>query len=123
MAMGLGYWQMMRLIILPQALKITIPNIVNTYIGLFKDTSLLLIVGIFDFLKAIETARVDPQWAAPTISATGYAFAAIVYFIFCYGMALYARSMERRFRGRQEVRSTLMAISNLKPTRSRPTPP
>ena len=96
MAMGLGYWQMMRLIILPQALKVTIPNIVNTYIGLFKDTSLLLIVGIFDFLKAIETARIDPQWAAPTVSPTGYAFAAIVYFIFCYGMASYARAMERR---------------------------
>jgi general L-amino acid transport system permease protein len=96
MAMGLGYGQMMRLIILPQALKVTIPNIVNTYIGLFKDTSLLLIVGIFDFLKAIETARIDPQWAAPTTSPTGYAFAAIVYFIFCYGMALYARAMERR---------------------------
>ncbi|MCZ8261439.1 MAG: amino acid ABC transporter permease [Beijerinckiaceae bacterium] len=96
MAMGLGYWQMMRLIILPQALKVTIPNIVNTYIGLFKDTSLLLIVGIFDFLKAIETARIDPQWAAPTTSPTGYAFAAIVYFLFCYGMASYARAMERR---------------------------
>jgi general L-amino acid transport system permease protein len=96
MAMGLGYGQMMRLIILPQALKVTIPNIVNTYIGLFKDTSLLLIVGIFDFLKAIETARIDPQWAAPTVSPTGYAFAAIVYFIFCYGMALYARATERR---------------------------
>ncbi|MCA1999727.1 MAG: amino acid ABC transporter permease [Hyphomicrobiales bacterium] len=96
MAVGLGYWQMMRLIILPQALKVTIPNIVNTYIGLFKDTSLLLIVGIFDFLKAIETARIDPQWAAPTVSATGYAFAAIVYFIFCYGMASYARATERR---------------------------
>lgn len=96
MAMGLGYWQMMRLIILPQALKVTIPNIVNTYIGLFKDTSLLLIVGIFDFLKAIETARIDPQWAAPTTSTTGYAFAAIIYFLFCYGMASYARAMERR---------------------------
>jgi general L-amino acid transport system permease protein len=96
MAMGLGYWQMMRLIILPQALKVTIPNIVNTYIGLFKDTSLLLIVGIFDFLKAIETARIDPQWAAPTVSPTGYAFAAIVYFFFCYGMAEYSRSVERR---------------------------
>ncbi|OYU49281.1 MAG: amino acid ABC transporter permease [Rhizobiales bacterium PAR1] len=96
MAMGLGYWQMMRLIILPQALKVTIPNIVNTYIGLFKDTSLLLIVGIFDFLKAIETARIDPQWAAPTTSPTGYAFAAIVYFMFCYGMASYARMTERR---------------------------
>lgn len=96
MAMGLGYWQMMRLIILPQALKVTIPNIVNTYIGLFKDTSLLLIVGIFDFLKAIETARIDPQWAAPTTSPTGYAFAAIVYFLFCYGMASYARATEKR---------------------------
>ncbi|CAN1520150.1 HisM ABC-type amino acid transport system, permease component [Rhabdaerophilaceae bacterium] len=96
MAVGLGYWQMMRLIVLPQALKITIPNIVNTYIGLFKDTSLLLIVGIFDFLKAIETARIDPQWAAPTVSSTGYAFAAIVYFVFCYGMARYARAMEQR---------------------------
>jgi len=96
MAMGLGYWQMMRLIVLPQALKVTIPNIVNTYIGLFKDTSLLLIVGIFDFLKAIETARIDPQWAAPTVSPTGYAFAAIVYWLFCYGMASYARATERR---------------------------
>jgi general L-amino acid transport system permease protein len=81
---------------LPQALKVTIPNIVNTYIGLFKDTSLLLIVGIFDFLKAIETARIDPQWAAPNTSPTGYAFAAIVYFIFCYGMARYAKAMEVR---------------------------
>ncbi len=96
MAVGLGYWQMMRLIILPQALKVTIPNIVNNYIGLFKDTSLLLIVGIFDFLKAIETARIDPQWAAPTTSATGYAFAALVYFAFCYSMGRYARFMERR---------------------------
>lgn len=96
MAMGLGYWQMMRLIVLPQALKVTIPNIVNTYIGLFKDTSLLLIVGIFDFLKAIETARIDPQWAAPTVSPTGYAFAAIIYWLFCYGMASYARATERR---------------------------
>lgn len=96
MAMGLGYWQMMRLIILPQALKVTIPNIVSTYIGLFKDTSLLLIVGIFDFLKAIEVSRIDPQWAAPTVSATGYAFAALVYFLFCYGMSTYARATERR---------------------------
>ena len=96
MAMGLNYPQMMRLIILPQALKVAIPNIVNTYIGLLKDTSLLLIVGIFDFLKAIETARIDPIWAAPTTSPTGYAYAAVVYFMMCYGMARYARNMERR---------------------------
>src|SRR4029077_1616947 len=82
MAVGLRYWQMMRLIILPQALKITIPNIVNTYIGLFKDTTLVSIVGLFDLLKAIEASRVDPKWAAPTTSTTGYAVAAIVYFIF-----------------------------------------
>ncbi len=65
MAVGLRYWQMMRLIILPQALKITIPNIVNTYIGLFKDTTLVFIVGIFDLLRTIEVARIDPKWATP----------------------------------------------------------
>jgi general L-amino acid transport system permease protein len=96
MAIGLGYWQMMRLIILPQALKITIPNIVNTYIGLFKDTTLVYIVGIFDLLRTIEVARIDPKWAAPTVSSTGYAVAAIFYFIFCYGMSLYARATEAR---------------------------
>jgi len=96
MAMGLGYWQMMRLIILPQALKVTIPNIVNTYIGLFKDTTLVVVVGLFDFLKTIEAARIDPKWAAPTISATGYMFAAIFYFICCYAMSRYAKATEER---------------------------
>jgi len=96
MAVGLGYWQMMYLIVLPQALKITIPNIVNTYIGLFKDTTLVVIVGIFDFLRTVEVSRIDPKWAAPTTSATGYAFAAIFYFIFCYGMARYSRFVETR---------------------------
>jgi general L-amino acid transport system permease protein len=96
MAVGLGYWQMMYLIVLPQALKITVPNIVNTYIGLFKDTTLVVIVGIFDFLRTVEVSRIDPKWAAPTTSATGYAFAAVFYFIFCYSMARYARSVEVR---------------------------
>jgi general L-amino acid transport system permease protein len=96
MAVGLGYWQMMRLIVLPQALKITIPNIVNTYIGLFKDTTLVFIVGIFDFLRTIEVARIDPKWATPVTSTTGYAVAAIFYLIFCYGMSRYARAMEAR---------------------------
>jgi general L-amino acid transport system permease protein len=96
MAVGLRYWQMMRLIILPQALKITIPNIVNTYIGLFKDTTLVFIVGIFDLLRTIEVARIDPKWAAPVTSTTGYAVAAIFYLIFCYGMSRYARAMEAR---------------------------
>ncbi len=96
MAVGLGYWQMMRLIILPQALKITIPNIVNTYIGLFKDTTLVFIVGIFDFLLTVEVARIDPKWATPVTSTTGYAVAAMFYLVFCYGMSRYARAMEIR---------------------------
>jgi general L-amino acid transport system permease protein len=96
MAVGLSYSQMMRLIVLPQALKVTIPNIVNTYIGLFKDTTLVFVVGIFDFLKAIEAARIDPVWATPVTSTTGYAFAAVVYFVFCYLMSAYARNMEAR---------------------------
>jgi general L-amino acid transport system permease protein len=101
MALGLGYWQAMRLIILPQALKVTIPNIVNTAIGLFKDTTLVFIVGIFDFLRTIESARIDPQWATPVTSTTGYAFAAIFYFVFCYAMSRYARFVEARLaRGR-----------------------
>jgi general L-amino acid transport system permease protein len=96
MAVGLTYRQMMQLIVLPQALKITIPNIVNTYIGLFKDTTLVFIVGIFDLLRTIEVARIDPKWAAPVTSTTGYAVAAIFYLAFCYGMSRYARAMEVR---------------------------
>ncbi len=96
MAVGLRYWQMMGLIVLPQALKITIPNIVNTYIGLFKDTTLVFIVGIFDFLRTVEVARIDPKWATPVTSTTGYAVAAIFYLIFCYAMSRYARAMEAR---------------------------
>jgi general L-amino acid transport system permease protein len=96
MAVGLGYVPMMRLIILPQALKVTIPNIVNTYIGLFKDTTLVFIVGIFDLLRTIEVARIDPKWAAPVTSTTGYAVAAIFYLVFCYAMSRYARATEAR---------------------------
>jgi general L-amino acid transport system permease protein len=96
MAVGLRYWQMMRLIVLPQALKVTIPNIVNTYIGLFKDTTLVFIVGIFDLLRTIEVARIDPKWATPVTSTTGYAVAAMFYLIFCYGMSRYAHAMEAR---------------------------
>ena len=96
MAIGLRYWQIMRLVILPQALRVTIPNIVNTYIGLFKDTTLVFIVGIFDLLRTIEIARIDPKWATPVTSTTGYAVAAIFYLVFCYGMSRYARATEAR---------------------------
>lgn len=103
-ALGLSYWQMMGLIILPQALRTTIPNIVNSYIALFKDTTLVFIVGIFDFLRTIEAARIDPKWATPVTSTTGYAFAAIVYFVFCFLMSRYAYDMERRLAAGPEQR-------------------
>jgi general L-amino acid transport system permease protein len=95
-ALGLTYWRMTALVILPQALRVTLPNIVNTYIGLFKDTTLVFIVGIFDFLRTIEAARGDPRWASPTIGVTGYAFAALFYFACCYAMSRYARRVEVR---------------------------
>lgn len=96
MAVGLNYPQRMRLIILPQALRVTIPNIVNNYIALFKDTTLVFIVGIFDLLRTIEVARIDPKWAAPVTSTTGYTVAAIFYLVCCYGMSRYARAVEAR---------------------------
>ncbi len=95
-ALGLTYWRIMGLVILPQALRVTLPNIVNTFIGLFKDTTLVFVVGIFDFLRTIEAARADPKWAAPNMTATGYAFAALFYFVCCYGMSRYARRVEAR---------------------------
>lgn len=95
-ALGLGYWRMTGLIILPQALKVTIPNIVNNTIALFKDTTLVFIVGIFDFLRTVEIARVDPHWATPVTSFTGYTFAALCYFLACYSMSRYARGIEHR---------------------------
>jgi general L-amino acid transport system permease protein len=75
---------------------VTIPNIVNSYIALFKDTTLVFFVGIFDFLKTVEVARADPKWATPVTSTTGYIFAAAIYFICCYAMSRYATGIEKR---------------------------
>ena len=97
-SMGLGYWQTMRLIILPQALALVIPGIVSNFISLFKDTSLVAIVGIFDFLRTVESAYNDPNWTSPTTSATGLITAAAFYWVFCFGMSRYAQSVERRLR-------------------------
>jgi general L-amino acid transport system permease protein len=96
MALGLNFWRMMRLVILPQALTLVIPGIVNTFIGLFKDTTLVSIVGLSDFLATVENAFKDAAWIGPTLAPTGYAFAAIFYFVFCFGMSRYQAFMERR---------------------------
>jgi general L-amino acid transport system permease protein len=96
MALGLGYWKMMGLIILPQALRHVIPGIVNNFISLFKDTTLVLIVSIFDLLGQIRAAFADPNWSTPSTLFTGFAFAGIIYFVFCFGMSRYSLFVERR---------------------------
>ena len=95
-ALGLNYIKATRLIILPQALKIVIPGIVNTFIGLFKDTTLVAIIGLIDFLAQVDTGMRDSTWLAPNVPYTGYLFVAAVFWIFCYGMSRYSRGVERR---------------------------
>lgn len=92
-ALGLGYWQKMRLIVLPQALTITIPAQVNTFIGAFKDTSLISIIGLFDPVLDTNTALNDPAWRLAYVE--GYLFIAALYFAFCYAMSLYSRRLEK----------------------------
>ncbi|HEY1943077.1 MAG TPA: amino acid ABC transporter permease [Roseiarcus sp.] len=96
MALGFGYWTMMRLVVLPQALTRVIPGLVNNVIGLFKDTTLVAVVGMTDFLAAMDNAFKDTAWSGPTILETGYVFAGLFYFVFCYGMSRYSSAMERR---------------------------
>jgi len=94
MAMGLGYWQMMRLIILPQALRIAIPGIVNNFISLAQDTTLVAIVGLYDFLNIVRAGSRDTKWLGTEIE--GYAFCALVYWIFCFAMSRYSMHLERK---------------------------
>src|SRR5215510_3747155 len=83
-------------LILPQALKLVIPGIVNTFIGLFKDTSLVLIIGLFDLLGIVQLNNADSKWFSPTTAMTGYVFAGFVFWIFCFGMSRYSQLIERR---------------------------
>ncbi len=95
-ALGLGYWKTMGLIVLPQALTNVIPGIVNNFIGLFKDTTLVQIVAILDLLGQVRSAFSDPNWSSPTTLYTGFAFAGIIYFLFCFAMSRYSLFLERR---------------------------
>jgi len=93
-ALGLNYWKSMALIILPQALKLVIPGIVNTFIALFKDTTLVLIIGLFDLLTTVEAGFKDVHWLGYALE--GYVFAALVYWIFCFSMSRYSQNLERK---------------------------
>ncbi|PKA39727.1 amino acid ABC transporter permease [Rhizobium sullae] len=94
-SLGLGYWQKMRLIVLPQAIKLVIPGIVNTFIGMFKDTSLVSIISMFDLLGIVRLNFTDANWASSVTPLTGLVFAGFVFWIFCFGMSRYSVFMER----------------------------
>ena len=93
-ALGMTYWKRMGLIVMPQALKMMIPGIVNTFISLFKDTTLVMIIGLFDLLGIVQAALSDSRWLG--FSIEGYVFAAFVFWIFCFSMSRYSQYLERK---------------------------
>ena len=95
-SMGLHYWSSMRLIILPQALKISIPGIVNTFIGLYKDTTLVIIIGLLDPLGIGRASLADTRWTG--LSSEVYLFVAIFFFISCFAMARYSLYLEKKLK-------------------------
>jgi general L-amino acid transport system permease protein len=95
-ALGLSWWKTTALIVMPQALRHVIPGLVNSFIGLFKDTSLVSIVALFDLLGQLRASFSDPTWATPTTLFTGFAFTGMIYFTFCFGMSRYSLFVENR---------------------------
>ena len=100
-ALGLSYWKTMALVVMPQALRHVIPGLVNSFIALFKDTSLVSIVALFDLLGQLRASFADPVWATPTTLFTGFAFAGTIYFVFCFGMSRYSLFVEHRLNAHQ----------------------
>jgi general L-amino acid transport system permease protein len=95
-ALGLSYWKTTGLIVMPQALRHVIPGLVNSFIALFKDTSLVSIVALFDLLGQLRASFSDPVWSTPTTLFTGFAFTGLIYFVFCFGMSRYSLFVENR---------------------------
>jgi general L-amino acid transport system permease protein len=95
-ALGLSYPQKMGLIVLPQALKLVIPSIVNSFISLFKDTSLVLIIGIYDLLGIVQASLSAQRWLSPATPMTGYVVAGVIFWAFCFGISRYSQMLERR---------------------------
>jgi general L-amino acid transport system permease protein len=95
-ALGLSWWKTTFLIVLPQALRHVIPGLVNSFIALFKDTSLVSIVALFDLLGSLRASFSDPNWATPTTAFTGFAFTGMIYFAFCFSMSRYSLFVENR---------------------------
>ena len=96
-SLGLGYWRTLVLVVLPQVVKVAIPGIVNTCISITKETTVVLIVGLVDFLAVIQAGASDPEWlTGDHIRATGYLFVALVFWVVCFGMSRVSRGLERQ---------------------------
>jgi general L-amino acid transport system permease protein len=100
-ALGLSWGKTTGLIVMPQALRHVIPSLVNSFISLFKDTSLVSIVALFDLLGSVRASFADPVWSTPTTLFTGFAFAGMIYFTFCFGMSRYSLFVEHRLNAHQ----------------------
>lgn len=94
-AIGLSYWQKMFLVILPQALKVAIPNLVGVSIALFQDTTLVLIIGLFDLLAMVRLSAADSYWLG--YETEGYVFVTFIFWFFCYSMSTFSQKLEKRF--------------------------
>ena len=95
-ALGLGYWRRTFLVILPQAFPVALPQITSNFIGLFKETTVLLIIGLFDLLGMVQNAASDPTWLSPGVSATGYLFVALFFWLFCFSLSRYSAWLEKK---------------------------
>jgi general L-amino acid transport system permease protein len=95
-SLGLNYFQKMTFVIMPQAIKLVIPGIVNTFIGMFKDTSLVSIINMYDLLGIVKASFGDAQWITPVTPLTGLIFAGFIFWMFCFGMSRYSAFIERR---------------------------
>ena len=95
-AMGLGYWRATALVTAPQALKASIPGIVNSFIALLKDTTLVLIIGLFDVLGMVQLSAQDSKWISPSTTTTGYVMAAFFFWCCCFALSRYSQNLERK---------------------------
>ena len=95
-SLGMGYWKLHLLVILPQALKLVIPGIANTFLALVKDTPLILVVGLLELVGMIDMAKTNPDWLG--FATEGYVFAGIIFWIICFSMSRYSQSLERKYK-------------------------
>jgi len=95
-SLGMGYWRLHLLVILPQALKLVIPGIANTFLALVKDTPLIFVVGLLELVGMLNLAKTNPKWLG--FSMEGYVFAGIIFWIICYSMSKYSQHLELKFK-------------------------